>query len=738
MSDPSPVKLATSDGGSLDVPRDGVYVANVNPGATGVHLTRSLLELQDYDREHRLGMYRGNLWAESGVNIAKHRNELVRQFLATDGDWLWFVDSDMVVPPATMLRLLGTAKLTGARMVGGLCVMVGPLGPIPTLYQFRTHDAITAVQYDYPDDANLEVAGTGAGCLMVHRSVLESYRAFQADNKRWLLERHKARDETLAELVARDMVLDPSEDYGWFQERVRIKRIELPDGSEIADEHWIGEDIEFCLRMRSLGFSVYVNTGAEVGHAKHGRIWQASDIRAGIGAPVTKVVAVIPAKDKLALTKSLVGQLREQGGADDIVVCDNGSGKVTRNWLSSQADLTVFTMPDAGIHDMWNAGIDHAMEVHGPRTQVAFLNNDLNLGPDFLKRLSTALRDHRDVQAVCGNYDGRTSTDTIQYTTDICANRYDGSGGFAGFAFMVRGEWFSSGYRFPTDCRWWYGDNDLIATIAWSDTHRGYDDKPSRAAIVLNAHVEHIGGGGNTAGDPAWTDPKWDQMRADDRAAFEAKWSKIHADAHAAERIRAGDLEPLYEHLLTQDTDIKAHLPRFVDLVHRLDAKTVIELGVRTGVSSIAWITALSKTDGHLWSVDIDPAPPIVATHPRCTFTQGADLDPFLLAQLPEQADIVFVDTDHTYELTVEELGAYRPKVRDGGCIVLHDVAVETFEHHTTPQPPFPVRQAVEEFATANDLKVDWYDDSHGLAVVWMPDMTEEPATHHRILGAPK
>lgn len=554
-ADPAPITIGTSDGGTLEIPRAGVYIANVSPGTVGVHFTRSMLDLVDYDRAQGLGLLRGNLWAESGANISKHRNELVRRFLDTpDGDWLLFLDSDMVFPRETILQLLASAAVTGARIVGGLCVMLGDLGPIPTLYQYRPTDAITAVQFDYPDNAQLQVAATGAACLMVHREVLEAYRAAQAEHKAWLLTQYKAEEPFLREMIDRDLVHDPSVEHGWFSERVRIKRIELPDGTEVADEHWIGEDIEFCLRMGGLGHQIYVDTSLQIGHAKHGRVWYASDIRKGIGAPTPAVVAVIPVKDRLDLTSALVHQLREQGDCDEIVVCDNGSGTKTKNWLASQNDLTVLDMPSVGIHEMWNAGIDGAMERHGPRTHVALLNNDLQLGPEFLRRLSTALRDRRDLAAVCGNYDGRTTPEAVVLTNDICAGRYDGTGGFAGFAFMVRGEWFSSGYRFPTECKWWFGDNDLVMSIAHADLHRGYDDKPSRCGIVTSAHVEHLDGGSQTGGD--WVSTVGAEQLEADRRAFEERWAKIRAldeaqrppvppEVAAYDEIRSGAREEL-------------------------------------------------------------------------------------------------------------------------------------------------------------------------------------------------
>jgi cephalosporin hydroxylase len=95
-----------------------------------------------------------------------------------------------------------------------------------------------------------------------------------------------------------------------------------------------------------------------------------------------------------------------------------------------------------------------------------------------------------------------------------------------------------------------------------------------------------------------------------------------------------------------------------------------------------------------------------------------------VLSQLPEEVDVVFVDTDHRYELTLEEIRTYAPRVRSGGCMVFHDTQEESFEHHTTEQPPFPVRTAVQELLGGESpirgvAKIETWENNHGLTVVW-------------------
>lgn len=190
-----------------------------------------------------------------------------------------------------------------------------------------------------------------------------------------------------------------------------------------------------------------------------------------------------------------------------------------------------------------------------------------------------------------------------------------------------------------------------------------------------------------------------------------------------------------YVELCRIESDIYEHLPTFVEAVKELKAKKVIELGTRYGVSTIAWLYALAPemADGHLWAVDcsfpvpapgsdvnlLDPQGPLGVV-PWFTFLLGYDTWPETLDALPkEDVDIVFIDTNHVYEETLVELDLYYPRVRKGGRIYLHDTAIETTGNASTPQPPYPVRTAMEEWATEMGLSWDNNPNCFGLGVIY-------------------
>jgi predicted O-methyltransferase YrrM len=177
-------------------------------------------------------------------------------------------------------------------------------------------------------------------------------------------------------------------------------------------------------------------------------------------------------------------------------------------------------------------------------------------------------------------------------------------------------------------------------------------------------------------------------------------------------------LEEEYHRLCTEPSDIHLHLPRFVDLALARDARHVIELGTRTGVSTVAWLYALEQTGGRLTSVDVDEKPGI-GDYPHRTFIQGDDTDPELFESL-EMADIVFIDTSHIYEHTLRELNLYRWVVKPGGVIVCHDTELQS-PIGAPPRPLFPVKTAIKEFVGQHGYHWFNFQDCFGLGVIEIP-----------------
>ena len=180
------------------------------------------------------------------------------------------------------------------------------------------------------------------------------------------------------------------------------------------------------------------------------------------------------------------------------------------------------------------------------------------------------------------------------------------------------------------------------------------------------------------------------------------------------------NLDEAHDLICTNWSDIRAHIPALEQAAS--EATSIIELGVRSGVSTIAFLYAMREqvtpdmvgARGTVYSVDVDwPTGPFTGLLSEIAaeralgaweFIHGDDLSPPVLDRLPDEADVVFIDTTHGYEQTLNELMIYKPLVNDGGRILLHDVMLEHPVTAPGDDPRFPVKQAVEKFCGAFQL----------------------------------
>jgi hypothetical protein len=192
------------------------------------------------------------------------------------------------------------------------------------------------------------------------------------------------------------------------------------------------------------------------------------------------VVVLIPMKNRLDLTTTILRQIRERAGRfDDILLYDNGSDLKNRHELrrwSAERYVTLVEAPNQTITQMWNAGWDLALAKHpeGP-VNLAILNNDVEIPSGFLDVLSVALRlELSDVlpwlvyPGVC-----RATVDQVEayrFGHALHCEITSGTvrhGGMSGWAFMVAAEKRREGLLEPIDeqFRWWCGDDDLAFSI---------------------------------------------------------------------------------------------------------------------------------------------------------------------------------------------------------------------------------------------------------------------------------
>lgn len=164
-------------------------------------------------------------------------------------------------------------------------------------------------------------------------------------------------------------------------------------------------------------------------------------------------------------------------------------------------------------------------------------------------------------------------------------------------------------------------------------------------------------------------------------------------------------------------TDIHQHLVTLYNLVTSIQAKTVIELGVNTGESTVALLEAVAATGGKLYSVDIFPRPDTEKmlksyglTGPW-EFIIADDMEYIKSWPKDRLADMVFVDTSHEYEQTKKEIAAYEPILRPSGIMVFHD----TVSFYDGVQKP------INEFLKNNKWAYENKTNCNGLGILRKP-----------------
>ena len=209
---------------------DSVTIGIIHPGSIDAVLALNLVQIAKIKGSH----FSEFIQVQGKGQIARNRNKIVVEFLRqTNSEWLLMIDSDEALPITAYKKLVDTADDRTRKIVSALVFADfedenGNKRPIPTIY-FHTPETGNVAIDAYPDNQVLEVDAVGTGCLLIHRSILLD--------------------------IQKNVTAHQGADWCWFFEGA-INGI------------WFGEDLLFSKRMKSLGHSIFVHTGAIVPHHK--------------------------------------------------------------------------------------------------------------------------------------------------------------------------------------------------------------------------------------------------------------------------------------------------------------------------------------------------------------------------------------------------------------------------------------------------------------------------------------
>jgi len=156
-------------------------------------------------------------------------------------------------------------------------------------------------------------------------------------------------------------------------------------------------------------------------------------------------------------------------------------------------------------------------------------------------------------------------------------------------------------------------------------------------------------------------------------------------------------------HLSNPQSDIGHYLP----FLREHGKGNILEIGVRGGASTAAFLLGLDVNGGHLYSVDTEDCR-VFAPHANWSFLRANSRDhETVFAFAPAELDVLFIDGDHSREGYTNDLHTYSKIVRPGGLIISHDIDTSsnpnyTIENGYPEAPSEAIREEYFKFAVDN------------------------------------
>lgn len=162
-----------------------------------------------------------------GNVLTMQRNQCVRMM---DGDWIMFIDADMVWQSSDVATLVESRDKWDLDMIGGLCFQRGDPYQ-PTLYMDAGDGGYTFMER-WPEDTAIPVDATGMAFVIIHKRVFDAI----------------LRQRT-------------GEGFPSFEERQQ-----MPPPPFFTWREDLGEDFRFCREAKEAGCQIHVDTAVKIGH----------------------------------------------------------------------------------------------------------------------------------------------------------------------------------------------------------------------------------------------------------------------------------------------------------------------------------------------------------------------------------------------------------------------------------------------------------------------------------------
>ncbi len=426
------------------MPSDTVALSYIHDVDIAHSFHDSLVNLLMFDAANEQRIIRGGyipIRCTRSAQLDEARNRAATEFLKGDAEWLFFVDTDMGFTPDTLERLLASADPEKRPVVGALCFAQREIAhdgmsgfiAVPRFTIMDWVDQPDGTQKfmgrtTYPINSLVPCAGTGAACILMHRSVFERIK----------------------------------EEHGptWYN------RIRGTDGT------LLGEDTSFCVRVGALGFPIYVDTAIKTSHLKN--IWlQERDFwEWAMAPPATQPVDVIvPVLGRPQNAEPFMRSLRATTGLATVYAIAGPENTAEAHQATVEAWKT------AGAEVITGPGVTFAEKVNrgyratsGPWLFV--VGDDVRFHPGWLDHAQAVASDRYHV--IGTNDLGNPRVTSGDHATHFLVRR--------SYVDEVGASWDGPGVVAHEGYRHWFVDDEIVNTAK----QRGV------WAMALGSRVEHL------------------------------------------------------------------------------------------------------------------------------------------------------------------------------------------------------------------------------------------------------
>ena len=206
-----------------------------------------------------------------GTMTADHsRNRVVNEFLKSNAEWLFWIDSDTQVPGGAIGRMLAH----GRTLVSGLYYGKNP--PHPPIAYVRYNGAFTPIDKvtKWEKGQILKVDAAGMGCALTHRSVFEdiqaNFQVLQIDGGGIVLAHN---NDILGDIQTTNGAKKHEHDGKVYQGQWRV-RLTKPTLESLAFPFFMidylrTEDMFFFDNAKRVGHDLYLDTSVECTHLRN-------------------------------------------------------------------------------------------------------------------------------------------------------------------------------------------------------------------------------------------------------------------------------------------------------------------------------------------------------------------------------------------------------------------------------------------------------------------------------------